>query len=80
MISPDYDQESIEIFCDSQSALPLAKNNGHSKRTKHMAVKLSFVIERVEEGEVSKVHMNKNSADILTKVLLVNKLRHFLAY
>lgn len=45
-----------------------------------MAVKLSFVIERVEEGEVSKVHMNKNSADILTKVLLVNKLRHFLAY
>lgn len=32
-----YHQEKVEVFCDSQSALALAKNNVHHERTKHMA-------------------------------------------
>ena len=76
-----YKQANIEIFCDSQSARALAKNNVHHERTKHMARKLSFVRELVEKGEVqvSKVHTDKNLADTFTKVLPVSKFKHLLS-
>lgn len=66
-----FKQEAAEIFCDSQSAIYLAKNNMFHERTKHVRVKHNFVRELVAHGfvKVQKIHTSKNPADALTKVL-----------
>ena len=76
-----YDQSEVVVGCDSQSAICLAKNNVFHDRTKHIAVskhvalKMSFVRDMIEAGEVmiQKVHTSKNPADMLTKVIQVTK-------
>ena len=72
-----YKQSEVYIGCDSQSAICLAKNNAFHDRTKHVAVskhvalKMSFVREMIETGEVDvqKVHTSTNPVDMLTKVI-----------
>ena len=76
-----YQQEEVKVECDSQSAICLAKNNVFHNRTKHVAVskhislKMSFVRDMVDKGEVKivKIHTSKNPADMLTKVIQVTK-------
>jgi len=72
-----YEQKNVEIFCDSQSAIALSKNNVHHERTKHIDVKFHFIREIIADGkvEVSKISTEKNPADIFTKVLPVNKFQ-----
>ena len=75
-----YGQSEVVIGCDSQSAICLAKNNVFHDRIKHVAVskhvalKMSFVRDMVEAGEVmiQKVHTSKNPADMLAKVIPSN--------
>ena len=45
------------------------------ERTKHMAVKYSFVRDIVEEGEIEvlKIHTSRNPANMLTKCIPVQK-------
>ena len=38
------------MFCDSQSAIHLAKNQVCHARTKHIDVRYHFVLEIIEEG------------------------------
>lgn len=66
-----FEQESVKIHCDSQSAIALAKNHVHHERTKHIDNKYHFIRDVVEEGKVhlSKIHTSKNPADFLTKAL-----------
>lgn len=66
-----FKQEAVELQCDSQSAIYLAKNNMFHERTKHVRVKYNFVRELVAHGfvKVMKIHTSKNPADALTKVL-----------
>ena len=45
-------QESIIVFCDSQSAIQLAKNQVYHTRTKHIDVQYHFIQEILEEGGV----------------------------
>lgn len=75
-----YSQDSVEIFSDSHSAIALARNNVFHERTKHIATKMHFIRDKVEDGEVqvSKMHTSENPADLLTKVLAVNKFKQLL--
>ena len=67
------------IYCDNLSSIHLAKNPVFHARTKHIEVHYHFVRERVLSGEVELVHVStdRQIADIFTKPLGLDKLRHF---
>ncbi|KAH9794327.1 hypothetical protein KPL71_004856 [Citrus sinensis] len=62
-------QQKILVFCDSQSALHIARNPAFHSKTKHIGVQYHFVREIVEDGSVDlqKIHTKENLADVLTK-------------
>ena len=62
-------QDKVIIFCDSQSAIHLAKNLAYHSKTKHIEIKYHFVRRVIEEGGVSleKVHTPQNCVDMFTK-------------
>ncbi|KAH9701426.1 hypothetical protein KPL71_024990 [Citrus sinensis] len=62
-------QQKIHVFCDSQSALHIARNPAFHSKTKHIGVQYHFVREVVEDGNVDlqKIHTKENLADVLTK-------------
>ncbi|KAH9754884.1 Integrase catalytic domain-containing protein [Citrus sinensis] len=70
-------QKTVEVHCDSLSAIYLSKNPAHHERTKHIDVKLHFIINEVSKGviKIVKVHTNDNLADMLTKVVLKAKFK-----
>ncbi|KAH9706111.1 hypothetical protein KPL70_012113 [Citrus sinensis] len=63
------EQDSVEVYCDSQSAIHLSKSQTHHEKTKHIDVKLHFVRLEVSRGAVKllKINAEENPADILTK-------------
>lgn len=73
-------QDRVDLWCDSQSAIHLAKNQVHHARTKHIDVRYHFVRDVIEEGDISlmKVHTDENPADMLTKVVTGGKFQHCL--
>ncbi|CAL0327637.1 unnamed protein product [Lupinus luteus] len=64
-------QGVLTVFCDSQSAIHLTKNNRYHDKTKHIDIKRHFIRDIVAIGEimVEKIHTSENPADILTKPL-----------
>ncbi|KAH9668961.1 Integrase catalytic domain-containing protein [Citrus sinensis] len=68
-------QQKIPMFCDSQSALHIARNPAFHSRTKHIGVQYHFVREVVEDGSVDlqKIHTKENLADVLTKPINTDK-------
>ncbi|GMI75420.1 cysteine-rich RLK (RECEPTOR-like protein kinase) 8 [Hibiscus trionum] len=73
-------QSHISLYCDSQSAIHLAKNQVYHSRTKHIDVRYHFVREIFEEGKVllQKIATAENPADMLTKVVTSIKFNHCL--
>jgi len=72
-----FPQKEAIIFCDSLSAICLAKDNVHHERTKHIDVHYHFI--RTEERiEVQKVDTKDNSADMFTKPIPKSKFMHCL--
>ena len=69
-------QEVYRLYCDSQSAIHLAKNAAYHSRTKHIQRRYNWIRERVEDKEfvLTKIHMDENGSDMLTKVLTPDKL------
>lgn len=73
-------QGVLTVFCDSQSAIHLTKNNRYHDKTKHIDVKHHFIRDIVVAGEiiVEKIHTSENPADMLTKPLPNTKFQHCL--
>ena len=71
------EQDNCQLFSDSQSAIHLAKNSAFHSRTKHIDIKYHFIRSLLEDGQFSleKIHTNENPADMLTKVITVEKLK-----
>ncbi|CAA7059281.1 unnamed protein product [Microthlaspi erraticum] len=74
--------EKATVWCDSQSAICLSKNNAFHERTKHVATKYHFIRDIIEEGEVEvlKIHTSVNPADMLTKGIPVYKFEAALEF
>ncbi|KAL4337997.1 hypothetical protein AHAS_Ahas12G0166100 [Arachis hypogaea] len=68
-------QQKISVYCDSQSALHIARNPAFHSRTKHIGVQYHFIREVVEEGSVDmqKIHTKDNLADAMTKPINTEK-------
>ena len=45
-------QQAVRLYCDSQSAIFLAKNPSYHSKTKHIDVQYHFVRDMVEEKKV----------------------------
>eukprot|EP00253_Pinus_taeda_P010898 PITA_10898 len=74
-------QDNIKLFCDSQSAIHLAKNPTYHSKSKHISIKYHFVGQVIIERGVSleKVHKKENCVDMFTKPVLLEKPRWYLA-
>jgi len=69
-------QEKVNVFCDSQSVIHLAKNPVYHRKTKHIDVRYHF-LRHVIDGEkvaLKKVHTWENCADVFMKLVTVEKL------
>ncbi|KAJ4721084.1 Retrovirus-related Pol polyprotein from transposon TNT 1-94 [Melia azedarach] len=65
------------VYCDSLSAICLAKDQVHHERTKHIDVRYHFL--RSEKRiKVNKVGTVDNPADMFTKLVLHSKFQHCL--
>jgi hypothetical protein len=62
-------QQTVRIYCDSHSAIFLAKNPTYHSKTKHIDVQYHFVRDMIEENKVllMKVDTLKNVAYSLRK-------------
>ncbi|XP_055605006.1 uncharacterized protein LOC129753233 [Uranotaenia lowii] len=64
-------QHMIQIFCDNQSAICLAQNEGNSPKTKHVAIRYCFVKDTLDNGDVELQYIpsDQQPDDGFTKVL-----------
>ena len=65
----------INLYCDSQSAIYLTKDQMFHERTKHIDVRYHFIRGIVANGDVKicKISTHDNPADMLTKPVPVAK-------
>jgi hypothetical protein len=69
-------QENNKLYCDSQSAIHLAKNSAFHSKTKHIQLRYHFIRSTLEDGQLKleKIHTSQNPADMLTKGVTREKL------
>ena len=72
-----FNLETVNVFCDSQSAIHLSKNTMYHERTKHIDVRLHFIRDIISNNEiiVNKIGTVDNPADIFTKSVSVAKFK-----
>jgi hypothetical protein len=64
------------LYYDSESAIHLAKNSSFHSNTKHIQLRYHFIQSVLEDGhlKLEKIHTSQNPADMLTKVVTMEKL------
>ncbi|KAG8501080.1 hypothetical protein CXB51_003194 [Gossypium anomalum] len=74
------DLQISTVFCDSQSAIFLTKDQMFHERTKHIDVRYHFVRDIITHGDifVSKISTHENPVDMMTKSLPITKFEHCL--
>ncbi|KAG8475835.1 hypothetical protein CXB51_032770 [Gossypium anomalum] len=74
------DLQISTVFCDSQSAIFLTKDQMFHERTKHIDVRYHFVHDIIARGDivVSKISTYENPVDMMTKSLPIAKFEHCL--
>ncbi|KAE8673575.1 hypothetical protein F3Y22_tig00111779pilonHSYRG00138 [Hibiscus syriacus] len=73
-------QGGVQLLCDNQSTIHLAKNQVYRARTKNIDVRFHKIRELVASGEIlfQKVHADENAADMFTKPVTTDKFMHCL--
>ena len=73
-------QGGVQMHCDSQNAIYLAKNQVYHARTKHIDVRFHKIRELIVIGDIvlEKVHTSENAANMLTKPVTATKFKHCL--
>ena len=73
-------QGGVQLHCDSQSAIYLAKHQVYHARTKHIDVRFHKIRELTVTREIilEKIDTSENAADMLTKLVPTNKFKHCL--
>uniref|UniRef100_A0A2N9GMY7 Integrase catalytic domain-containing protein n=1 Tax=Fagus sylvatica TaxID=28930 RepID=A0A2N9GMY7_FAGSY len=73
-------QGGVQMHCDSQSVIYLAKNQVYHARTKHIDVRFHKIRELIVTGDIvlEKVHTSENAANMLTKPVTTAKFKHCL--
>eukprot|EP00253_Pinus_taeda_P019115 PITA_19115 len=68
-------KDKYVLYCDSQSAIHLAKNPTFHSKTKHIDLRYHWIRHVLEEEQLSleTIHTDRNPADTLTKILPRNK-------
>lgn len=73
-------QDTSVVYCDSQSAIHLTKNQMYHERTKHIDVRYHFIRDIILQGDIAvkKIATADNPADMMTKPIPVLKFKHCL--
>ena len=69
-------QGGVQLHCDNQSVIFLAKNQVYHARSKHIDVRFHKIRELVSFGELflEKIHIFENTIDILIKHVIILRL------
>ena len=74
----DIIQDSVQIHCDSQNAIHLAKDHRYHKRTKHIDVRYHKICQWVVDDKVIdlvKTSTEKNLTDMMMKTILMENFK-----
>jgi hypothetical protein len=71
------DDSCVNLFCDSQSAMYLTKDQMFHERSKHIDVKYHYVRDVVAQGKlkVCKISTHDKLADMITKPVPIAKFK-----
>jgi hypothetical protein len=69
-------QDNYNLFCNNQSFIHLAKNPSFHSQTKHIEVRYHWILKVASSKSLrlEKIHNDKNSSDMMTEILLSEKL------
>ena len=71
------EQGGVQLHCDSQCAIDLAKNQMYHGKNNHIDVRFHKIRELMTSGQIlpRKVHTSENVAYMLTKAIITDKFK-----